>query len=286
MRDATPTGRVRPPAVAGSFYPQDPRALRSMVVDCLAQARHSRGLSHAATQRETIPSSRPKAVIAPHAGYIYSGPIAGSAYGAVSDALEGIERVVLLGPSHFVPFAGLALPRAEAFQTPLGLVPVDGEARRELLRLSHVVTADAPHAREHSLEVQLPFLQVLFGEVPVLPIAAGDATAAQVAAALEGVWGGEETLIVISSDLSHYLDYATARAVDATTAESILACSAELDAEQACGYVAVNGMLYSARRRHLDVRLLDLRNSGDTQPDRSRVVGYGAFALYEGQVHQ
>jgi AmmeMemoRadiSam system protein B len=286
MRDATPTGRVRPPAVAGSFYPQDPRALRSMVVDCLAQARDSRDLRQTAAQPERRPASRPKAVIAPHAGYIYSGPIAGSAYGAVSDALEGIERVVLIGPSHFVPFAGLALPRAEAFQTPLGLVPVDGEARRELLGASHVVTGDAPHAREHSLEVQLPFLQVLLGEVPVLPIASGEATAPQVAAALERVWGGDETLIIVSSDLSHYLDYATARAVDTATAESILACSAELDAEQACGYAPVNGLLYAARRRHLKVRLLDLRNSGDTQPDRSRVVGYGAFALYEGQVRQ
>lgn len=188
--------------------------------------------------------------------------------------------MVLLGPSHFVPFTGLALPRAEAFQTPLGLVPVDAEARRELLGASHVVTGDAPHAREHSLEVQLPFLQVLLGEVPVLPIATGDATAPQVAAALERVWGSDETLIVVSSDLSHYLDYAAARSVDAATAEAILDCSAGLDANQACGYVGVNGLLHAARHRRLEVRLLDLRNSGDTQPDRSRVVGYGAFALY------
>ncbi len=136
------------------------------------------------------------------------------------------------------------------------------------------------------MEVRRRFRRVLLGGVPVLPFATGDGTAPQVAAALERVWGGEETLIVISSDLSHYLDYATARAVDTATAESILACSAELDAEQACGYAAVNGLLYAARRRHLRVRLLDLRNSGDTQPDRSRVVGYGAFALYEGQVRQ
>ena len=195
--------------------------------------------------------------------------------------------MVLLGPSHFVPFAGLALPRAEAFQTPLGLVPVDAEARGAILRAAHVVTADAPHAREHSLEVQLPFLQVLLGdEVSVLPIVSGDATAPQVTAALERVWGGDETLIIISSDLSHYLDYASARAVDAATAKSILACAAELDADQACGHVAINGLLCAARQRHLNVRLLDLRNSGDTQPDRSRVVGYGAFALYEGPVRQ
>ena len=287
MVDATPPSRVRPPAVAGSFYPEEPSALRSMVEACLAQARQARGTRGAAPRAETPPPSRPKAVIAPHAGYIFSGPIAGSAYGAVSDGLEGIERVVLLGPSHFVPFAGLALPRAEAFQTPLGLVPVDAEARGAILRAAHVVTADAPHAREHSLEVQLPFLQVLLGdEVPVLPIVSGDATAPQVTAALERVWGGDETLIIISSDLSHYLDYARARAVDAATAKSILARAAELDADQACGHVAINGLLHAARLRHLNVRLLDLRNSGDTQPDRSRVVGYGAFALYEGPVRQ
>ncbi len=278
--------RVRSPAVAGSFYPQDPQALRSMVEDCLARARRPTAARHGAVEGEAIPSSRPKALICPHAGYIYSGPIAGSAYRALGDALEGIERVVLLGPSHFVPLSGLALPRAEAFQTPLGLVSVDGEARRELLRVPHVVTADAPHAREHSLEVQLPFLQVLLGEVPVLPIAAGNASPQQVAAVLDAVWGAQETLIVISSDLSHYLDYARARTVDSVTAQAILDCSTEIDGDQACGYVGANGLLCAARHRHLEVRLLDLRNSGDTQPDRSRVVGYGAFALYEEHARQ
>jgi MEMO1 family protein len=280
-------GRVRPPAVAGSFYPQDPQTLRSVVKDCLSQARRDAGAGHGAAEARAVCSSRPKAVIAPHAAYIYSGPIAGSAYGAVSAALEGIERVVLLGPSHFVPFAGLALPKAEAFQTPLGLVPVDSEARRAVLGAAHVVTGDAPHAREHSLEAQLPFLQVLLGdEVPVLPIVSGDATAPQVASALERVWGGDETLVIISSDLSHYLDYDRARTLDAATAKSILACSPELDADQACGHAAINGLLYAARQRHLNARLLDLRNSGDTQPDRSRVVGYGAFALYDVPVRQ
>ena len=273
--------RVRPAAVAGSFYPRDPETLRSTVEECLAQACCVTPPSHTAAHAVATPSARPKALICPHAGYIYSGPIAGSAYGALGDALEGIERVVLLGPSHFVPFSGLALPRAEAFQTPLGLVPVDSDARRELLRVPHVVSADAPHASEHSLEVQLPFLQVLLGEVPVLPIAAGDATPPEVAAALERVWGGEETLVVISSDLSHYLDYARARSVDAATAQAILGHSTELDGDQACGYVGVNGLLWAGQLRHMRVRLLDLRNSGDTQPDRSRVVGYGAFALYE-----
>ena len=278
--------RVRSPAVAGSFYPQDPQCLRYAVEECLARARGPEAPGHRATGAEEIPSSRPKALISPHAGYIYSGPIAGSAYGALGAGLGGIERVVILGPSHFVPFAGLAVPRAEAFQTPLGLVSVDSEARRELLAMPHVVTADAPHAREHSLEVQLPFLQVLLGEVPVLPIVAGQATPEHVAAALNVVWGAEETLVVVSSDLSHYLDYARARTVDSATARAIVERSTEIDADQACGYVAVNGLLRVARHRELEVRLLDVRNSGDTQPDRSRVVGYGAFALYEEHAHQ
>jgi MEMO1 family protein len=276
---------VRPPAVAGLFYPEDPQALRSVIRDCLAQARGPAAASSAFDQAEAAQPCRPKALIAPHAGYVYSGPIAGSAYRSL-DSMHGIERVVIIGPSHFVPFSGLALPRAEAFQTPLGVVPVDEDARREVLRLSHVVTADAPHAREHSLEVQLPFVQAVLGEIPVLPIAAGDASAQQVAAALECVWAGPETLVVISSDLSHYLDYARARVVDASTAEAILDYSTELDGDQACGCVGINGLMHLARERELGVRLLDLRNSGDTQRDRSRVVGYGAFALYEKRERQ
>jgi AmmeMemoRadiSam system protein B len=187
-------------------------------------------------------------------------------------------------PSHFLPFSGLAVSRAEAFETPLGAVPVDDAARRDVLRVPHVVIADAPHAHEHSLEVQLPFLQVLLDEFQVLPIAAGDATAREVAATLECVWGNEETLIVVSSDLSHYLEYAAARSVDASTAQSILNCSTELGGEQACGCVGINGLMRVARERELEVRLLDLRNSGDTGAERARVVGYSAFALYEARL--
>jgi len=188
---------------------------------------------------------------------------------------------VIIGPSHFVPFAGLAVPRADAFATPLGTVVIDAPARREILRVAHVVAADAPHAREHSLEVQLPFLQLLLGDFRVLPIAAGEITAPQVAAALECLWGGEETLIVVSSDLSHYLDYAAARRVDSETAQAILDYSTALGGAQACGCVGINGLMYAARGRRLDVRLLDLRNSGDTSGECTSVVGYGAFALYE-----
>jgi len=280
MRGAIEVPRIRRPAVAGLFYPQDPQALRTAIADYLAQANRPQVAPNAARTARPVCPSMPKALIAPHAGYVYSGPIAASAYSALGCAAEGIERVVLIGPSHFVPFSGLAVSRADVFETPLGAVPVDTAARRDVLRLRHVVAADAPHAREHSLEVQLPFLQVLLDEFQVLPIAAGDATAQEVAAVLECVWGNEETLIVVSSDLSHYLEYAAARSVDASTAQSILNYSTDLGGEQACGCVGINGLMHLAREHELEVRLLDLRNSGDTAAERARVVGYGAFALY------
>jgi AmmeMemoRadiSam system protein B len=284
MRGAIEVPRIRRPAVAGYFYPQDPQALRTAIADCLAQANRPQPAPNPARTARPVCASMPKALIAPHAGYVYSGPIAASAYSALGCAAQGIERVVLIGPSHFLPFSGLAVSRAEAFETPLGAVPVDDAARRDVLRVPHVGAADAPHAHEHSLEVQLPFLQVLLDDFQVLPIAAGDATAREVAAALECVWGNEETLIVVSSDLSHYLEYAAAHSVDASTAQSILNCSTELGGEQACGCVGINGLMHVARERELEVRLLDLRNSGDTAGKRTRVVGYGAFALYEARV--
>jgi AmmeMemoRadiSam system protein B len=284
MRGATEVSGIRRPAVAGVFYPRDPRTLRTVIAECLAQAIRPQAAPNAADAGRPARVSMPKALIAPHAGYVYSGPIAASAFSALGDAAHGIERIVLIGPSHFLPFSGLAVSRAKAFETPLGTVPVDDAARRDVLRVPHVVTTDGPHAHEHSLEVQLPFLQVLLGEFRVLPIATGDATAREVAAALECVWGNEETLIVVSSDLSHYLECAAARSVDASTAQSILNCSTDLGAEQACGCVGINGLMHVARKRELEVRLLDLRNSGDTAAGRSRVVGYGAFALYEARV--
>jgi MEMO1 family protein len=283
MSGATEVLRIRPPAVAGVFYPRDPQTLRTVLAECLAQAVRLQAAPKAADAARPARVSMPKALIAPHAGYVYSGPIAASAYSALGNTTHAIERVVLIGPSHFLPFYGLAVSRAEAFETPLGAVPVDDAARRDLLRVPHVVAADAPHAHEHSLEVQLPFLQVLLGEFRLLPIAVGHATAREAAAALECVWGNEETLIVVSSDLSHYLEYAAARSIDDSTAQSILNCSTELGPEQACGYVGINGLMHIARQRELEVRLLDLRNSGDTAANH-RVVGYGAFALYEGHV--
>lgn len=262
---------LRPAAVAGMFYPAAPRELAGEVDDLLG---HSAGADFA--------PGFPKALIVPHAGYVYSGGIAAEAYDRLRPARGIVRRVVLLGPCHRVPVRGLALPGAAAFDTPLGRVPVDRGATEALAGLPQVVVSDAVHAEEHALEVQLPFLQRVLGEFSLVPLAVGSATASEVAAVIEKLWGGEETLIVISSDLSHYHPYDEACAIDRATARAILEFDAGIDHEQACGATPVAGLLLAARRRGLNIELLDLRNSGDTAGGRGRVVGYGAFALWEG----
>ena len=259
---------VRQPVVAGSFYPADPEELEAIVNGYLD------GVSG---QRSEM---APKALIVPHAGYIYSGPIAASAYAALRDLRSTIERVVLLGPSHRFPLKGLAASEADAFLTPLGGVPVDREALESVLRLAQVRLLESAHALEHSLEVQLPFLQRVLGRFSLVPLAVGDATSEEVAEVLEELWGGSETLIVISSDLSHYYDYDTARRLDAATTRAIEDCAPEqLTPESACGRVPVRGLLLAAKRHHLRCQTLDLRNSGDTSGSRSQVVGYGAYVF-------
>ncbi|HUU72662.1 MAG TPA: AmmeMemoRadiSam system protein B [Burkholderiales bacterium] len=261
---------TRPPAVAGSFYPLAAADLRREIATCLAGA------------QQTGPTDRtPKVLIAPHAGYVYSGPIAASAYARIA-ALKGtIERVVLLGPAHRVHLHGMALPKTSGFETPLGTVAVDQDAAAAVSGLPQVIVSDEAHALEHSLEVQLPFLQTVLGSFKLLPLAVGDATPQQVAQVLDLLWGGNETLIVISSDLSHYLPYPNACAKDEFTAEMILRLQPELDHQQACGATPINGLLVTARARGLEPRLLDLRNSGDTAGDKSRVVGYASFCFHE-----
>jgi len=260
-------GEARAPAVAGSFYPRDPLELQSGVRGYVAVA-----------PAATAPS--PKAVIAPHAGYIYSGPVAGSAFSRLAPLRGQVARVVLMGPAHRVAFAGVALPQAEAFATPLGLMRVDGEARAALLELPQVLASDRAHAGEHSLEVELPFLQVVLGAVPIVPIVVGDATDAEAAEVLERVWGGPETSIVVSSDLSHYYPYETARRLDHETARAVERLSPEdIGEDQACGRVGVRALLLVARAHGLRATTLDLRNSGDTAGTRDRVVGYGAFSF-------
>ena len=258
---------VRTPAVAGMFYPADPRQLAYDVREFLAAA-HSQ-------------VSAPKALIVPHAGYIYSGPIAASAYASLKDVAPRIRHVVLLGPTHRVAVRGLALPDAEAFDTPLGRIKLDTDAMRAIAHLPQVVISGAAHALEHSLEVQLPFLQSVLPEFTLLPLAVGDATAAEVAEVLETLWGGKETLIVISSDLSHFLPYETAQSVDSETADEILKLHQPIAHEQACGGTPISGLMLAARKHHLKPHLLDLRNSGDTAGSHENVVGYGAFAFTE-----
>lgn len=258
---------TRPAAVAGMFYPASTAELGRQVDEMLA----------AAAGGERAPA--PKALIAPHAGYVYSGPIAASAYAQIRSRRGRIRRVVLLGPVHRVPVRGLALPGAERFATPLGDVAVDAEAVAALRDLPQVIESRPAHADEHSLEVQLPFLQRALGEFSLLPLAVGDASAEEVAEVLDRLWGGDETLIVVSSDLSHYLPYEMARRIDRDTVDHLLSLDIELEHERACGATPVNGLLLAARRRQLRAELLDLRNSGDTAGDRRRVVGYAAVAF-------
>jgi AmmeMemoRadiSam system protein B len=262
--------KVRAAAVAGTFYSADPRQLAREVDQYLAA-----GLARLRGSIGAI-----KAVIAPHAGYRYSGPIAGTVYAALSAQAPGIRRVVLLGPAHRVHVSGLAASAAEAFATPLGEVPVDRAAIIGTLRRRHVRIFDAAHATEHSLEVQLPFLQRLLGEFTLVPLAVGAADHAAVADVLDDLWGGPETLIVISSDLSHYYDYDTARRLDGETAAAIESLRPDLlGPESACGRVPVGGLLVAAQRRGLRARQVDLRNSGDTAGSAGEVVGYGGFVL-------
>lgn len=258
---------IRSPAVAGTFYPASAGELGSLVDRLLAAV--------------AVPASarRPKALIVPHAGYVYSGPIAASAFARVAPYGDQITRVVLVGPAHRVFVEGLVSPGASALRTPLGDLAVDVDA----LRLLDGVGANARvHAREHSLEVELPFLQRVTPRAKVVPLAGTRADPEVVGRALDLLWGGPETLIVISSDLSHYLPYAEARATDERTAQRILARDTTLAGEDACGAIGINGLAWVARKRELTIELLDLRTSGDTAGRRDEVVGYGAFAIYEG----
>ena len=260
--------RVKPPNVAGMFYPGDGGVLRREVDAHLEQARAE--------------GPAPKAVIAPHAGYRYSGSIAASAYARLKPRAQAIRRVVLLGPAHFHPFHGVAISSAESFQTPLGRVPVDTASVRRAQEFVCVRKLDRAFEREHSLEVHLPFLMRVLPRFSLVPLLVGKASPVEIDALLESLWGGPETAMVISSDLSHYLDYETARRLDAETSAAIVALRHDdVGYEQACGRHAVNGLLHLAKRRGLEATALDVRNSGDTAGPRDRVVGYGAFAFFE-----
>ncbi len=262
---------VRQPAVAGMFYPANTAILRQTVTQLLKS-------SAVASEIE-----RPKALIVPHAGYVYSGPVAAQAYAQLRTHAETIRRVILLGPAHRAPVRGLALPEADRFATPLGEVPIDQDAIRRLAGMPQVILNGAAHALEHSLEVQLPFLQSVLHDFTLVPLAVGDATAKEVAEVLETLWGGPETVIVISSDLSHYLPYAEAMQADHDTVELIMRGRQLHSNEQACGAMPINGLLLAASRHKLAPKLVSQCNSGDTAGDRQKVVGYAAIEFLERQ---
>ena len=260
---------TRPPAVAGLFYPRDPARLQTEVLELLGGG---------------APPSKvmPKALIAPHAGYVYSGRVAGAAFAKLRASAQTITRVVLIGPAHYVHLSGIAVPSVDAFETPLGRLPVDTEACSQIGGFEFVTQTDAPHEPEHSLEVELPFLQSVLSSFQLVPLVVGDAAPQQVAQLLRQLWGGPETLIVVSSDLSHYHSYASAQRLDLSTAEAIEQGEwTSLSSSRACGWVAVAGMLIETRRRGLGGYRLALCNSGDTAGSRDRVVGYGAWMFGE-----
>ena len=268
------SAEVRPPAVAGMFYPAEAEVLRAEVDAFLA----------AAADVRPPDAPVPKALIAPHAGYRYSGAVAARAYDRLAPLRDGIARVVLLGPAHRVGFTGFAVPSVAAFDTPLGRVPLDGAAIDALLALPEVAVSDPAHAEEHSLEVQLPFLQRILGSFHLVPIVVGEVSAEAVAALLERLWGGPETVIVISSDLSHYLGYEAAGRRDGATRTAIESLAyRRLGPEDACGARPVNGLLRLAQLKDLRATTLELRNSGDTAGPHDRVVGYGAWSFTEGE---
>lgn len=254
---------VRPAAVAGSFYSADPTALARTIDELLQNA---------------TPNSTARGFIVPHAGLQYSGPIAATAYAAIARLTPRPTRVVLLGPSHHVGFEGLALPAVDTFETPLGTIPLDAESMNALKDLPFVRDLPRAHAKEHCLEVQLPLLQRVLPTFTLIPLVVGDASPAQVATVIDRLWSAT-TLLLISSDLSHFLSSTDATALDTRTARRIEALDPTLDGDDACGCRGINGVLELARRRHLRLHALDLRNSGDTAGDRSRVVGYGTFSI-------
>ena len=259
---------IREPAVAGMFYPAEAKELQRTVQGLLACAESERG-------------PKPKAMIVPHAGYVYSGPVAAEAYRQLGDERSSIRRVVLLGPAHRVFLTGMAVPSALSFETPLGEVQVDQELKELMAHLPGVTVSDEAHQDEHCLETQLPFLQSILEEFTIAPVVVGECDSEKVAEVIDAVWGGSETLIVISSDLSHYFPYDQAKEIDGRSSRKILEKEPILRADEACGAYAINGLLRSEYCDRLAVELVDLRNSGDTAGTKDRVVGYGAFVFHE-----
>lgn len=259
--------QIRHPAVAGMFYPAEADSLKQDI--------------HRYLDNASAPSVTPKAIVVPHAGYIFSGPVAASAYKQLLPLKKQITQVVLLGPSHRVAFSGLAVPESDTFNTPLGNIAIDQKAIEKITDLPQVIASDIAHRDEHSLEVQLPFLQEILDEFTLIPLVVGDAERHEVAEVIERLWGDEHTLIVISTDLSHYHAYSEAKKMDRSTSDAITHLKPDLiDYEDACGRNGLKGLLTVAENKHLTATILDLRNSGDTAGSRDSVVGYGAYAIH------
>ena len=260
--------QIRQPAVAGLFYPADKQSLKDDIHQYLKQA--------SVEQQE-----HPKAIVVPHAGYIYSGPIAAAAFKQLIPFKDKIKRIVLLGPSHRVAFSGLAVPKSDVFKTPLGNIQIDQKAIQSLSDLPQVIVSDQAHHEEHSLEVQLPFLQEILDEFTLVPLVVGDAERHEVAEVNNKLWGDQHTLFVISTDLSHYHNYNEAKQLDRATSDAIINLKPDLIGyEDACGRNGLKGIMTVAEEKNLSIELLDLRNSGDTAGDKNRVVGYGAYVIH------
>lgn len=255
--------------MAGLFYPAGRDQLAAQVEHLLSDA------------RRTSRGGAVRAIIAPHAGYVHSGPVAASAFAALRDLPQALrpQRVVVIGPAHHVAFAGIAAPNTAVFATPLGEMPVDREAIERIRALPQVLVSDEPHKPEHALEVELPFILTVLGPLPIVPLLVGQTSGQEVAEVLRQMWD-DATLVVVSSDLSHYLDAKAARDRDAATAAAIEHLdNRRIGHHDACGALALRGLLIEAARRGLVVERVDLRNSGDTSGDCHCVVGYGAWIL-------
>jgi len=253
--------------VAGSFYPGEASGLRREVDRYLDAASGTGPI--------------PRALMVPHAGYAYSGPVSASGFALLRPVRDHVARVVLIGPSHHVPFYGLAVSQADAFATPLGTVPLDADGVTAALQWPQVQTLEEAHQYEHSLEVQLPFLQRTLDTFTLVPLAVGEANASEVGDVIDTLWTDDQTLVVVSSDLSHYHDYWTARAIDSETSNLIESLQwLKLSGKRACGYGGIRGLLKVAQHRHLHVKTVDLRNSGDTSGMTDQVVGYGSYVIH------
>ncbi len=258
---------IRQAAVAGQFYPADKIQLQTQIDQLMATGKVQSG-------------ARPEALIVPHAGYVFSGRTAAQAYQSLISRRHEIKRVILFGPAHRVYLAGMALPSVDSFRTPLGDIPLDRENIARVATLPGVIESDEVHRLEHSLEVQLPFLQSILDDFLLIPVAVGDCDADTVASLLDSLWGGNDSLTIISTDLSHFHPYDVAEKIDASTCQKILDKSSNLTGKEACGARVLNGLMRSKHAQALDIELLACCNSGNTAGDKNRVVGYGSFILH------